>query len=408
MRDARQRLERFRREQRLCELCPKLCHHACPVSNTDRDEALTPWGKNRVAGRIVSAGMPVDAEATELFYACTGCNLCQSACAHGNDVAGSLFAARAVAAEQGCLPEAVEAMLSRWDESCNPFGLDLRPNLSEIPEGRKVGGESNLSLETKRVLVAPGRGLQVLWPGCTTLHEMPDLVATTLSVLDALGEPDFVVYAGPIQCCGYPLLAAGQLERFQRHAREAVRRLRGARRIATPSPECAWVMQVAWPEQAGVEGPEVVPLVELLDLALPRAPAGRPLSFDIVWHDPCYLGRHLGCLEAPRRVGRRIAARPPVDPRPWSGARGYCSGGGGLLPLTRPETTRHIARARVAELTGRSFGPPAEGEVGEAVIATACPAALARFRETGARAYDLVELTAAFLGLSPLPEHHDG
>ncbi len=408
MGEAGRHLAPFGRGQKLCDLCPKLCHHACPVSNADRDEALTPWGKNRMAGRVGSGTQPVDEEVTGLFYACTGCNLCQRACEHGNDVAGSLFAARAVAAEAGCLPEAVEAMLGRFDSSCNPYGLDLRPCLSGIPESRMVGRDAALRRDARRIAMVPGRGLQVLWPGCATLHETPELVSTTLAVLDALGEPDFVVYAGPIQCCGYPLLAAGQLDRFRRHARETARGLEGVQRIVTPSPECAWAMRVAWRGQAEVEGPEVVPLVDLLDVALPRAAAGRPLDVEFVWHDPCYLGRYLGRLEAPRRVGRRIAARPPHEPVPWTGERGYCSGAGGLLPLTRPETSRRIARARAADLTGRTFGLPAEADAGERVIATACPAALASFRHVGARAYDLVELTAAFLGVSPLPELRDG
>ncbi len=408
MRDRLVSLGSFERERRTCNLCPKLCHHACPVSNAARDESLTPAAKNGAAGRVAAGMEALGAQVTDLFYACTGCRQCQAHCEHGNDVALSLFAARGEAAAQGSVPEAITQMLTRWDASGNPYGTDLRTAVDSVPESRRVGASGRVAGERKRAGVPPGRGMQVLWPGCATLHESPGLVQRVLAVADILGEADLLLYAGPVQCCGYPLVAAGQMERFRRHVDEAARELRGLRRVVAVAPECAWVMTELWPRVTGVSGPRVVPLINLVVEGLHHLPAGRPVRQALVWHDPCYLGRFLQCYDAPRKVGARVAAQPLQEPRPWTREHGYCSGGGGLLPLTHPEIADRITRARVADLTGESFGPPAEGAVGLRWIVTACPTAAARFRRVGARAVDVVDLVAAFLGLCDLREVQGG
>ena len=58
--------------------------------------------------------------------------------------------------------------------------------------------------------------------------------------------------------------------------------------------------------------------------------------------------------------------------------RAECSGAGGLLPLTMPETSRTIAEKRIAS---------ADGE-----IVTACASSVVRFRSAGAAVTDIVTL----------------
>src|SRR5271170_6681377 len=88
-------LERARKNLETCVYCPKLCRSACPVSDADPKETLTPWGKMSMA-YFVARG---DVEAAPSFaapaWACTGCGACQDTCDHKNDVATTLFTARA-------------------------------------------------------------------------------------------------------------------------------------------------------------------------------------------------------------------------------------------------------------------------------------------------------------------------
>ncbi len=388
-------------EQRNCQLCPRLCHHACPVSNADRDEAVTPREKNAAAGQLRTGDLEADADTTALFYKCLGCGLCTTFCEHENAVGRSLFAARAVAVERGTVLPEVEALLGRFRDSGNPYGVDLRGPLDALPDDRKVGTRGPVRRDRGRVPAILGRGRRVLWAGCDTLHHRPDLVERTLAVADRLGEADLVVYAGEVQCCGYPLLAAGDLEGFRAQARKVEGALDGARAVFTGSPECAWTLQVAYPEIAGIDPPAktVGHLVDLLRPALRHAPTAPPLDLDLVYHDPCYLGRHLGKTEAPRELVRHLSKRPLGEAAPFMGAHGYCSGGGGLLPDTSPQTADAITRARVADLTGTSSGIPGEAPAGEKIIVTACPTCEGRFRDAGARALDLVDVVAAYLGM---------
>src|ERR1035438_3701161 len=46
-----------------CVFCPKLCRSACPVSNAEPSETLTPWGKMSTAYFLAQGDVP----ATESF-----------------------------------------------------------------------------------------------------------------------------------------------------------------------------------------------------------------------------------------------------------------------------------------------------------------------------------------------------
>src|SRR5580698_3720910 len=98
-------LEPARSKLETCVFCPKLCRSACPVSNAEPRETLTPWGKMSAAYFAARA----DVELSEAFarpaWACTGCFGCRSSCDHKNDVAGTLLDARAALIDERLGPE---------------------------------------------------------------------------------------------------------------------------------------------------------------------------------------------------------------------------------------------------------------------------------------------------------------
>jgi Fe-S oxidoreductase len=96
------------------------------------------------------------------------------------------------------------------------------------------------------------------------------------------------------------------------------------------------------------------------------------------------LGRGLGLFEAPRAVLTRVLGRAP-DEFPARRAGSRCSGAGGLLPRTMPETSKAITEARVRE----------HDETGGGHVVTACASSLSAFRRaTRGRASDLVSWIA--------------
>ena len=72
----------------------------------------------------------------------------------------------------------------------------------------------------------------------------------------------------------------------------------------------------------------------------------RPIERTVTYHDPCRLNKRKGVHEPPRELLRAIPGLTFKDVdhvTQWS----YCSGGGGGLPVEKPEITAEISRRRV-------------------------------------------------------------
>lgn len=348
-----------------CVYCPKLCRATCPVSNAEPNETLTPWGKMSsiyFAGRGDTA---VTEELASLAWACTDCGACTSRCDHKNPVGSVLESMRAPMHELGVAPEEAEGVLAR--------GASRRArsaaNIAKLRD--RVGAGSQPGASTKLLL------------GCGyTLHHL-DVAEQAVRVVSTL-------VGGPVEildgCCGAPERMAGDT----RAARSLVNALPPGGRTVVLDPTCARSLR-----NAGREDVELV--VDLAAASLEkfqRAPGGA-----LRYHDPCALGRGLGKFDEPRRLIEKVRGEAALEfERRRENAD--CSGGGGLVPIVRPATSRGIARERL-EQHERSI----DGQ--GSTIVTACAGSLKRFRRSGANAVDLVTLLAEGLGVadaSPAPD----
>jgi Fe-S oxidoreductase len=177
------------------------------------------------------------------------------------------------------------------------------------------------------------------------------------------------------ECCGLPLLHAGDRAGFARQALAFATETGNKRLLLVADAGCAHTLRVHYPSVQATLSPTIELLVERAAKDLGRltaAPHGGAHAGPVRYHDPCLLGRGLGVYEAPRAVLTRALGRAPdeFDAR-REGA--HCSGAGGLLPVTMPETSRTITETRTSE--------HAEGGGGQ--IVTACAASLAAFRRRG-------------------------
>jgi len=175
------------------------------------------------------------------------------------------------------------------------------------------------------------------------------------------------------------------LERFARHADVFAASLRDADHVLVSDAGCAMALKKHYPA-AGVT---VKPTIELLVKAGARSLSDlRTLRTDVRvrYHDPCQLGRGLGVYEAPRAVLTRILGRAPEE---FADRREHatCSGAGGLLPRTMPETSKRIAAARANQ----------HRSLGGGLVVTACASSLRAFRNAGLDADDISTLIARSL-----------
>src|SRR5262249_37686918 len=99
-----------------CVFCPKLCRSACPVSNAEPRETLTPWGKMSMAYFVANESVELALPFANPAWACTGCFGCRERCDHRNDVTGTLFEARSALMQAGQAPPSARRIRDTFSE----------------------------------------------------------------------------------------------------------------------------------------------------------------------------------------------------------------------------------------------------------------------------------------------------
>ncbi len=369
-------LEPHRAALETCVYCPKLSRGACPVSNVEHTETVTPWGKMSLAYFAARGDVPVDAEHAAPAWACTGCYACRERCDHRNEVASALTDTRAEMFARGAAPAAAQQIAARF-----------AARSAEV--ARAVD-----RLDDPRDPTAPA-----LLIGCGYARHAPDVAADAVRAVNALsGRPHRLLRA----CCGLPLLHAGDRDGFLAAARRLVAEAGASPRLVVVDPGCARALLVEYP-RLGVEAPPVDLFVDLAARALhrlaalalpPRRSAGTiPVSSAAGWAATTSRARSSpGSPGAPRssssaRAARASAAEAAVScqrralrarggsPTPASpstapsaaacssrGARRACAAS--VAPVSPPRTSSPSSRApsRDEHAPSRRAGAPREGE----------------------------------------------
>ncbi len=118
-----------------------------------------------------------------------------------------------------------------------------------------------------------------------------------------------------------------------------------------------------------------------------------PVNRAITYHDPCRLNKRKGIWQEPRELLRAIPGLRFEDVdrvTQWS----YCSGGGGGLPIEKPELTAKISAMRLDRAA----------ELDIDTLVSACPWSERPLSEAGdAQDIDVVDLHELF---AAVPRHH--
>jgi Fe-S oxidoreductase len=337
-----------------CVYCPKLSRAACPISNVEANESVTPWGKMSLAYFAARGDVPIDEDHAATAWACSACYACRERCDHKNEVADVLAAARGDYFAAGVAPRAAREVSARFAQHAD----DNR---------RGVDGIDREARQSARV---------ALLIGCSYVRHSPAVANDAWRIARDLLAVEVRALRS---CCGLPLLYAGDRAGLAERQAALAKELEGVELLVVADPGCARAVR-SLPSPLAVE---VLPLVDLLyaklDSLPPLALEGRKLRY----HDPCQLGRGLGRYEEPRAILARLTGAPPLE-LPRTRELAECSGGGGLLALTRPATSRAIAAERVGE----------HQRGGGGALVTACGESLRRFRSLGEPAVDLLRLVA--------------
>ncbi len=328
-------------------------------------DVVCPWNRVRAFSirRIVqqaSFGLP-EIELEDMWR-CTTCGTCPSECPRGVQQIQVGLALRRIASQYGVFPgsaHTVGAIRGALSVEGNPMGEDRRKR-GAWAEALSVNPFSE--------------GMEILYfVGCYYSYDprMKRVAAATARILQKAGV-DFGILGEAESCCGESIRKTGNEDVFRKLARDNIKAFidRGVKKILVSSPHCYHTLKNEYPDfMVHFEVVHVSQfLLQLVDQG--RLRLTRPLPRRVTYHDPCYLGRHNGIYDEPRKLLGAVPGLELVEMPDNRKASLCCGGGGGRIWMDTPKKER-FADIRIDQARA----------VGADVLVTACPYCISNFEE---------------------------
>ena len=324
----------------------KFCREVCPVMQVTRNESWTPTAFHANVIAMERGELEITDVAAD-YVNCTQCGACELRCPN-TLFTGDFYrfrtrtvdvvkAVRALAVDSGVH----QPQWRTWNERTN--------DRTHEP----VLGEIDVSQETVRDWAAgldlPIGGETVLFVDCEAAFYRTSVPRAVAQILTSAGVEFGLM--GEQWCCGGPAAEMGYLDQAKRFARHNLDNWRatGTKRLLVLDPHDYISFTEDYPKYFGAEYDiEVVLVVELLAELIRdgRLTPNTPVERTITYHDPCRLNKRKGIWTEPREILRSIPGLTFHDVdrvTQWS----YCSGGGGGLPVEKPELTAAISARRL-------------------------------------------------------------
>jgi Fe-S oxidoreductase len=297
---------------------------------------------------------PVIGEDT--LWACTTCGYCESACPIELEHLPRFMRMRQhqvmIAGE---FPHELKKVFEAYEAQGNPWGLQAGQR------GDWAQGLGVPLVQTAEDLA----GLELLFYVGSAMSFDPrgqKIARAFVAVLQAAGVR-FGILGAREGSTGECVRRLGNEMLFQQLAAGLVATLNGvgARRIVTCDPHAMNTLRHEYPDFGGRF--ELVHHTQLIAelLAQGRLQVDASLQH-VVFHDPCYLGRHNGEFDAPRAVLARLCSDAPLE-MALSREKAMCCGAGGGRMWMEESIGQRINVLRVQQAL----------EVQPQTIATACP-----------------------------------
>ena len=261
-------------------------------------------------------------------------------------------------------PSELSTLFKNLETKGNPWGQNASDRtkwIDEVDFDVPVYGEDVDSFDGYEYL---------FWVGCAGAYD-DKAKKTTKAVAEllAIAGVKYLVLGTGESCNGDSARRSGNEFLFQQLAQQAVETLDGLfegvetvdRKIVVTCPHCFNTIGKEY-RQLGANY-TVLHHTQLLNRLIRdnKLVPVTPVSQDITYHDPCYLGRHNKVYEAPRElIG---AAGATLTEMPRHGERSFCCGAGGARMWMEEHIGKRINHERVDEALA----------TGAATIATGCP-----------------------------------
>ena len=370
----------------------KFCREVCPVMQVTRNESWTPtaFHANVVAmekGQLEIADIAAD------YVTCTQCGACELRCPN-TLFTGDFYRFRTRTVD---IVKAVRALAV--DKGIHQPGWQTWNERTNTETHEPVLGETTISQDNVRNwadgLNIPIGGETILFADCEAAFYRTSVPRAVAQILQSAGYEFGLM--GEQWCCGGPAAEMGYTEQARRFAQHNLDNWRstGTKRVLVLDPHDYISFTEDYPKYFGADFDiEIVLVVELLAELIRNGKLAPSVSLDrtITYHDPCRLNKRKGIWKEPREILRAIPGLTFNDVdrvTQWS----YCSGGGGGLPIEKPEITAEISDMRLARAK----------ELDVDMLVSACvwsERPLARAGdEVGIEVADIIELVAQSAGI---------
>ncbi len=344
-----------------CYQCAQ-CIGVCPVDNVGS------YGPRKLYRKLQTG---VNLLTSDDLWLCTTCMNCLRVCPKEVNMLNIIPAAREKAILDGNVPGELQDMLQNVAEYGNPMGESARKRVKWLKKFDEP--VRDLSKEDSPDPV------DVLWyvSDYFSYHNRgTDAAKSMVRVFNRLGV-DFGILGKEEKCDGDSQRLVGETGLFEELAEhnDAMFTKYEHNRLVVSDPHAYNAFKNFYPKVTGntynVEHYTQF-LAEKIDELKARFKCEFPRK--VTFHDPCYLGRHNGEYEAPRKL---ISAIPGVDFIEMYRCKeqSYCCGGGGggmwLDGLVANHTMERLSENRVKEAV----------EVGAEVLVVCCPYEVSRFED---------------------------
>jgi Fe-S oxidoreductase/nitrate reductase gamma subunit len=283
--------------------------------------------------------------ASEALWQCTTCAACVEACPVAIEQYPKIIDMRRfLVMEEAQAPRPIQDALASLEQRGHPF-RGTQASRTDWTEGLDIPDYNEV--EEPEVL---------LWVGCGgALVDRNQKSTRALAQLLQHAGVRFGILGRNESCSGDPARRVGNEFLFDMLAKQNIETLnsRGVKTVVTACPHCFNTFRNEYPQFGG----EFDVYHHTTYLAKLIGENRLQLDHDqvksITLHDPCYLGRHNGITEAPRRILNSVAREPIVEMAEHGMQSFCCGGGGGLSFVDEPAGKRvNVERARQALSTG--------------------------------------------------------
>ena len=351
-----------------CTECGR-CKDACPTHLTGKPLSLKAVNDSlkhhlleqseAIVGRDPAGALPAlvgNVISQDTLWACTTCGYCEAACPIELEHLDKFFRMRQhqvmIAGE---FPHELKKVFEAYESQANPWGLQA------AQRGDWAQGLGVPVVRSAQDMAA----LDCLFYVGSAMSFDPRgqrIARAFVTILQHAGVR-FGMLGADEGSTGECVRRVGNEMLFQQLATALVATLnqRGVKRIVTCDPHALNSLRNEYPAYGGKF--EVVHHTQVINELLQQGRIKVHAALQrVVYHDPCYLGRHNGEFEAPRAVLRELCSDEPLEMALSREKAMCCGAGGGRMWMDETIGTR-INIARVEQAL----------QVQPHIIATACP-----------------------------------